>query len=171
MIAEVFQLLGCARRKGPSINMSDQDRPHEPLDAAAILERSIFAIGRTLRRLLASTEPGPTSVTLAGFWELITIRDLKACRASDLALAMNPDASTISRQIKVLETSGFVSRQVDSDDARAIKLTLTPLGRQAIDGMIQLRRDRLAEALIKWDPSDTELLLSLLARLIGDLEN
>ena len=87
--------------------MSDQDRPHEPLDAAAILERSIFAIGRTLRRLLASTEPGPTSVTLAGFWELITIRDLKACRASDLALAMNLDASTISRQILALPLAQF----------------------------------------------------------------
>ena len=150
--------------------MSEQDGPHEPLDAAAILERSIFAIGRALRRLLASTEPGPTSVTLAGFWELITIRDLKVCRASDLATAMNLDASTISRQIKSLEASGFVSRQVDSDDARAIRLTLTPLGRQAIEEMIQLRRDRLAEALIKWESADTELLLGLLARLIVDLE-
>ena len=91
-----------------------------------------------------------------------------------LVLKISDESSQEAKQqfgIKVLETSGFVSRQVDSDDARAIKLTLTPLGRQAIDGMIQLRRDRLAEALIKWDPSDTELLLSLLARLIGDLEN
>ncbi len=143
----------------------------ETLDNAAAFERSIFRIGRSFRRLLNTGDGGTGQISLTGFWELFTIRDTENCRPSDLAASMNLDLSTVSRQIKALESSGLLVREVDSKDGRVARLRLSPAGLAIVDEMILLRRERLAEALSGWDEHDTELLLSLLDRLGVDLES
>ncbi|WP_347350324.1 MarR family transcriptional regulator [Intrasporangium sp.] len=62
-------------------------------------------------------------------------------RAGDLAARMGISPASTSRLIELLVGAGWAARTRDPQDARAVLLTLTDLGRHAIE---DLRRDNVA---------------------------
>jgi len=93
-----------------------------------------------------------------------------AQRCSALAGAAGIDVSVASRQIAVLERSGYVERRPDPLDGRAILLSLTPAGVEAIAATRALRQEWALSALASWDEDDARTLSDLLDRLVADLE-
>ena len=85
-------------------------------------------------------------------------------RVSDLSRMMRVSPPTISQQLNNLESQGFVIRTQAKEDKRAVNLTLSDKGREAL---IQQRADmelnisQLADHLGK---EDTELFINLLTR-------
>jgi DNA-binding MarR family transcriptional regulator len=59
-----------------------------------------------------------------------------------LARAEQVSARTISRLVSGLERDGFVAREADEDDARAVRVRATPKGRRVL---VQGRERRVAE--------------------------
>jgi DNA-binding MarR family transcriptional regulator len=59
-----------------------------------------------------------------------------------LARAEQVSAPTMSRLVTGLERDGFVTRQVDADDARSVQVRATPKGRRVL---VQGRDRRVAE--------------------------
>jgi DNA-binding MarR family transcriptional regulator len=57
-------------------------------------------------------------------------------RVSDLATAFEITASGITQMITGLEERGFVSRVMDSEDRRAVRVILTDAGRKEADWML-----------------------------------
>ena len=80
------------------------------------------------------------------------------------------DVSVASRQIAVLERSGYVERRPDPVDGRANLLSLTPAGVETIAATRALRQDWALSALASWDEGDARILSDLLDRLVADLE-
>jgi DNA-binding MarR family transcriptional regulator len=92
-------------------------------------------------------------------------------RCSALALRAGVDVSVASRQLAVLERSGYVERRPDPLDGRASLLSVTPEGVAALDAARALRSDWALTALSGWDEDDARLLAALLDRLVDDLES
>ena len=124
----------------------------------------LFRVLRALRRQTAG-EPvdGPALVVLQ------QIGCAGPLRLSDLAAALGLDASTVSRQVRALEESGYVRRAGDPVDRRAALLGLEPAGRRLLDQAIARRRALLEHALAHWAPEDRAALSELLSRLADDL--
>jgi len=93
-----------------------------------------------------------------------------AQRCSALATKAGIDVSVASRQIAVLERSGYVERRPDPVDGRANLLSLTPAGVETIAATRALRQDWALSALASWDEGDARVLSDLLDRLVADLE-
>src|SRR3954449_2314398 len=62
-------------------------------------------------------------------------------RCSALAARTGVDVSVASRQVAVLERSGYVERRPDPVDGRASLLRVTPAGLAALDAARSLRSD------------------------------
>jgi DNA-binding MarR family transcriptional regulator len=70
---------------------------------------------------------------------LSTIEDQGAARISDLAAFDHCSQPTMTTQVRRLEESGLVSRITDPADARAVLISITPLGRDVLG---RVRSDR-----------------------------
>lgn len=92
-------------------------------------------------------------------------------RCSALAARAGVDVSVASRQLAVLERSGYVERRPDPLDGRASLLRLTAAGVAALENARALRSDWALGALSGWDEDDAQLLTSLLGRLVDDLSS
>lgn len=57
----------------------------------------------------------------------------RAIRISDLSKVMHVSSPTITQHINNLEAQGFVDKAQDKEDKRAINLTLTDKGREALE--------------------------------------
>src|SRR5215218_2237128 len=91
-------------------------------------------------------------------------------RCSALATRAGVDVSVASRQLAVLERSGYVERRPDPLDGRASLLRLTTVGAAALEQARALRSDLALAALSGWDEDDALRLTALLDRLVDDLE-
>ena len=91
-------------------------------------------------------------------------------RLTDLAELLGVELSTVSRQVRQLEDLGLVDRAADPDDGRAVSLSLTAAGRQALADFQVARRRRMAELLDDWSGPDRAELARLLTRLATAIE-
>jgi DNA-binding MarR family transcriptional regulator len=115
-----------------------------------------------------------TGVTLdrACFWVLGRIAkhsQERPLRLSELAQTMSLDPSTVSRQVRQLETQGLVQREADPSDARAVMLATTAAGREILDRLLVARHQMLEKALAGWPDGDRQDIARLLVRLADDL--
>src|SRR5580693_2421557 len=69
-------------------------------------------------------------VDRAGYLALRTLAAMGPVSTKALATALNLDASTVTRQITVLERARFVERRPDPSDRRSSTIVLTPQGHQ-----------------------------------------
>jgi DNA-binding MarR family transcriptional regulator len=70
-----------------------------------------------------------------------TIEDCGAARISDLAELDHCSQPTMTTQVRRLEEAGLVARTPDPDDARAVRIRITPTGSHTL---AQVRADRAA---------------------------
>jgi DNA-binding MarR family transcriptional regulator len=140
-------------------------------DAADItaLERALVRAARTVGRLDLPARLAGAPLGKESYWLLNRVEELGPMRASDLAAALNLDASTISRQTHKLIDAGLIERTIDPVDGRASLLAVNELGRQAMEEVISFRRQQLAHLLREWSDRDRSLVTTLLDRLADDL--
>jgi DNA-binding MarR family transcriptional regulator len=91
-------------------------------------------------------------------------------RCSALAALAGVDVSVASRQLAVLERSGYVERRPDPLDGRASLLRLTPAGNDALAQARAHRSDWALSALSGWNEDEARQLSALLDRLVADLD-
>jgi DNA-binding MarR family transcriptional regulator len=91
-------------------------------------------------------------------------------RCSALAARAGVDVSVASRQLAVLERSGYVDRHPDPRDGRATLLRLTAQGAEALAATRAMRADWALAALSGWSEHDARRLTDLLDRLRADID-
>lgn len=92
-------------------------------------------------------------------------------RVSTLAAELLLDISTTSRHVAQLERAGWLARQADPADQRAVLLRLTPAGRAKLARWRQQQERLLSKATESWSVTDLETFTTLLNRLADDLAN
>ena len=70
-----------------------------------------------------------------------------ALPATGLAKETGLSSGAMTNRVDKLESRGYVTRKADKSDRRAVIVSLTPQGKQAIDNAIQLRLDAADENL------------------------
>ncbi|HEV2459922.1 MAG TPA: MarR family transcriptional regulator [Ktedonobacterales bacterium] len=88
---------------------------------------------------------------------------------TQLAGALCLDASTVTKMLLRLERDGVVERRVDADDARILRVYLTPHGKALVQPVLDVWRQ--LEARITQGMSEAELLLlrRLLLHILSNL--
>ena len=95
-----------------------------------------------------------------------------ALPATGLAKETGLSSGAMTNRIDKLEERGFVARKADKTDRRAVIVSLTSDGKQAIDDAIQLRLDAADENLQGLNDAERKTLATLLrkVRLTGTPE-
>jgi len=126
--------------------------------------QQLFALKRIVgRKLSGSTQPG-------SFGVLGALSRTGELRLGDLAVMLHVHPSVVTRQVAELQAQGCVERRCDPDDGRSSFVSLTPVGRRAIDAYIHRAEELVAKALERWRPEEVSTLTSLTRRLGQDLE-
>ncbi len=89
---------------------------------------------------------------------------------AQLAQAARMDVGAVSRQLRVLEDSGYVTKSPSPDNASVVLVTATARGRDVAARIGASRNDHLTRALADWTAPDRRTLTTLLHRLVDDLQ-
>ncbi len=136
----------------------------EPQSAEEAVIGLLMQAGRRLRTRHPEDQVDPSTFPLA---KQLMCHD--AMRLSDLAAAVELDASTVSRQIKQLEDKGIVERTPDPADGRASLIRISADGHRVMQAAFRRRFERIKAVLEPWSQRDRDLLQTLLVRLAADL--
>lgn len=104
--------------------------------------------------------------------ELLFFSSVSHCKtisSPELAKQMDLSLSRVSRVVETLVVNGYLDRQTDANDRRAIRLCLTPSGKliqSKIDKARQLCESRLLESI---PTGDVERFEQLFAKLLDQL--
>ena len=90
-------------------------------------------------------------------------------RLSTVADVLHLDLSSVSRQVSALEREGWVARERDPADSRAVLLDLTDAGRAVLARVRDARVAHLAARLPGWSPAELRAFSDSLARFRTDL--
>ena len=116
---------------------SDRDTTSILLDLSRLL--------RNLTRLVGGADDGP-AMTATQRIALVELGDGGSMRLNDLAGRMGVSAPTASRSVDALVELGLAERSPDPSDRRAVRIDLTPVGRELLE-------DRQAKAQVAFEPA------------------
>jgi DNA-binding MarR family transcriptional regulator len=146
----------------------------DPLDDLDDLD-AIAAAMRHLQRLRSSRSVHAALSAAAGITlSQQAVEVLTALRhtvpVARLAEDARMDVAAVSRQLRVLEEAGYLTRHPSPDHGSVVLVTPTPLGRSVAARVAALRHEHLAMALSTWSRGDRHRLATLLRRLVDDLQ-
>src|SRR6478736_6074419 len=154
--------------------MSDESRADARAAAAAVMERAVpmlvrwFTRGDVRRAMLADAEP---ALSATDAWLLGRITDAGPVRLSALADWQEVDRSTMTTQVRRLESMGLVERAVDPDDGRAVLIRATAAGAARHGQTKQTARGVYEAFLADWSEEDLRQAAQVAARLVAALEH
>jgi len=125
-----------------------------------------------LRRLGPGTAPpkeAHLSPSLLAFLDYLA--STPRCGIQEMATGLNLSTPTVSIGVRQLEDAGFVTRQSDPQDGRAVQLFLTPKGQELQQRTYEFRCQKFERLLIGLTPQERSTLLDLLERAIQAAEN
>jgi len=139
------------------VSASDLERIHEFTSLVIASTRSPRQRERLQRALGLSL-----SDTNLGVLRLVQRQGPVA--VSEVARRLEVDLSNASRQLRVLEDQGLVTRAVDPDDRRVARVAVTAAGRRVLDRARAIALNDYAVALDDWSARDRSQLETLLDR-------
>lgn len=120
----------------PEVTCGGSAGPADPVQRLANVTGQLI---RMIRRQVQS-ELGPGSMAA-----LATLARCGPMRLGDLAAREGVAPPTLTRMIAVLEEGGYVLRQTDQADRRAVQVSVTEKGAQLVWSVIQARAEVLRE--------------------------
>lgn len=142
-------------------------RPRDPIDHLQ-LELAILA-RRSERVRIASLDAARSPLDRSGYLLLALLESRHDQTMSQLAVAFDLDASTVTRQIAPLVRRGFVERTRSTEDRRATIVSITDAGRKERELVRRARIEYLEGRLADWPRDDVAKLAELIDRLNGTL--
>ena len=130
------------------LNQWSEERPELETDSLGVVIR-ITSLSRAFLRQ-ATDALTPLDLELFEYDVLSALRRQGrpyALPATGIAKETGLSSGAMTNRIDKLESRGFVTRQADKSDRRAVIVSLTSQGKQAIDNAIQLRLDAADESL------------------------
>jgi DNA-binding MarR family transcriptional regulator len=136
-------------------------------DAIGALSR--FASSRRLDPIHAG-ESG-VNLNLAAYGVLRHVIDHGPVPLGELSVLAHMQPSALSRQVKLLEDGGFITRTLHPDDGRVSVVEATPAGRDAHQRIRRANERLLARQLADWNDDELDDLSERIERLVEDLRS
>jgi DNA-binding MarR family transcriptional regulator len=118
---------------------------------------------RAVRRWI-DARAGDSGIGAAGAGVLFHLAAHDNALVGDVTTALCASPSGMSGLISRLEKAGFVAKAADAGDARAVRLTLTPLGRQAATTARTVVRDLNAQLTAGFTDDELQVVARWLAQ-------
>ncbi|MFB7084492.1 MarR family winged helix-turn-helix transcriptional regulator [Streptomyces sp. NPDC056296] len=96
------------------------------------------------------------------------VADSGPLRPGELAARLGVEASHVTRTVRQLQRTGYVSRVPDPDDRRAQRIELTEAGRRAVARLREAGARGMQMALADWSPEELRQLATLFHRMVDD---
>jgi DNA-binding MarR family transcriptional regulator len=154
--------------------MTERTRPEAVATAAAAMERAVpmlvrwFTRSDVRRAMLADAEP---ALSATDAWLLGRITDTGPARLSTLADWQEVDRSTMTTQVRRLESLGLVARAPDPLDGRAVLVEATAAGAARHARTKETARAVYEAFLSDWSEDDLRQAAHVAARLVAALEH
>ncbi len=131
------------------------------------LVRQLYGLGMVQREI---NRHALAELGSQGFAALAIVGLHGPLRVSDVAGRLHVDLSVASRQVAALDRAGYVTREPDGDDRRALVVGLTERGTAVLRDTHRRMVTAFGHALGDWDERDIAALADGLARLRADFE-
>ena len=128
------------------------------------IEQQLTILLRRVQRIHFATATGQIELDRSAYGILCRLVDEGGQRLGTLAQTFGLDPSTITRQVQALEQAGWVDRQPDPADRRAVLLDTTDEGRAVLMATRRQRREWLQLVLEDWPDADLDDFGRLLER-------
>jgi DNA-binding MarR family transcriptional regulator len=114
--------------------MANPDLRAESSEATGVLLADTVArLRRAMRRAARAADPA-NPLSVAQLEVLACVADEPGIRPGRIARRLMLAANSVTTLVNALHTRGLVARTNASDDARAVALSATPAGQQAVEG-------------------------------------
>ncbi len=125
-----------------------------------------------LRRVGTQTAPpreANVSPSQLAFLKFLTLNP--GCGIQVMASGLKLSKPTVSIGVSQLEEAGFLTRQSDPQDGRAVQLFLTPKGQKLHQRTLEFRCKKFERLLTELIPQERTTLINLLEKAIQTVEN
>jgi MarR family transcriptional regulator for hemolysin len=129
----------------------------------------IAAARRSLRQAVQRSVE-PLRLNPPQFWTLLTLDEMSGASLGELARRQRIDAPAASRTVAALVRRGLVRLQLDRDDRRRSRLSLTRAGEELVRKLRPISDDLRARLVSGMNPAEEEALRALLRKVIGNLD-
>lgn len=118
---------------GPVNRPADARAESASADIGVLLADTVARLRRAMRRAARSADPG-NPLSVAQLEVLSCVADQPGIRPGRIARQLMLAANSVTTLVNALHTRGLVERTHAAEDARAVALSLTPAGREAVEG-------------------------------------
>ena len=143
-----------------------KDAEHISQDVYRALTRVFLQLDDCDRHLFTDYGLSPRQ-----FWALQYLDEDQGRSMVDLSRALLTNKSNITAIVDHLEQASLARRTPDAHDRRVILITLTPEGRRLRDFVCEQHEERMRELLSTVGDGHLHILLDLLTKISGSLEN
>lgn len=136
-------------------------------------EDTIAEILRTIPVFVRKIHAGTIqhlSLTPAQLFVLILVLEKKSCRLSDISRELSISAPTATGIVDRLERDGYVKREHDNKDRRAVNVVLTKKGQKFISESHVKKFDRFRKILRILTPEERKQYLHILRKLVEGMD-
>jgi DNA-binding MarR family transcriptional regulator len=161
-------MLGIATCDTQALRYAPAVRRAEALEQ---IERSMGRIGRAGSSVMAARRRAARAgveVSAPGMGILGVLERGGPQRVSSVARRAGMVATLASRELRALEQAGYVGRNRDGSDGRAVVVSITAKGRDAYRRLRAASVDAAAAALADWRADELGELARLLSRMADD---
>ena len=109
----------------------------------------------------------PHGIDVAEWRVLATLSDADAMTVGDLADIVLFQQPTVTKIIDRMEDRGLIARRREAGDRRKVHLSVTPIGRKIVRGVLADARDHEAEVLSAYSERESAALKDVLRTLIA----
>ena len=141
---------------------------------AEMLENAIRSFAQTIKRpqrwatIMAETGISLDRPSAVILYKLIE-HEPKQMRVQDLARELGIEPPSVTRKTQMLEELGYLTRQPDAHDKRAVSLRVTPAGHKVTKKLWAAQRQKMVQVLEGWPANERRQLAELLGRFSKEL--
>jgi len=128
----------------------------------------IGAARRSLRQAVQRSIE-PLRLNPPQFWTLLALDEMSGASLGELAKRLRIDAPAASRTVAALVRRGLVRFQLDRDDRRRSRLSLTRAGEELVRKLRPIADDLRARLVSGMNPAEEDVLRTLLGKVIRNL--
>lgn len=140
----------------------------DPIEALAAAMRDLQRLRASRKVHAAVTDAAGVDLPQQAVQVLVALDGTRP--VARLAGAARMDVGAVSRQVRVLEDAGLVTKTPSPDHASVVLVRATAAGRAAAARITASRNDHLARAVDAWSDTDLAAIGRLLHRLVDDLQ-
>jgi DNA-binding MarR family transcriptional regulator len=100
---------------------------------------------------------------------MLIMHEPRRMRVQDLAHELGIESPSVTRKTQQLEELGYIQRQPDANDKRAVSLMVTPAGYTVAAKLWAVQRQSIVKVLADWPEEQRHQLVGLLERFSGEL--